>query len=258
MSCHLRYRQARLTVIQTTYSTMESNESADRILRSFQAATSEIQQTFKDNCAVMRAEMFHNQRESIQTISDKIKTSTSMKWKREGNKKQFDFNSEVLEIMVRASDACKMRDLTAVSGYIDTVTHKMSCRQKLIRMADSSEGGWQTVREYEVNDLASDSEDEKRINRADARAVKKIKRMKTNKGSSRFRPYGGSFTGSHYATPNIASTSKYQSANRQSTRSGACFSCGSSGHWRRECPLGQQKYNYAPSTSTSVTSARDA
>ncbi|CAC5397189.1 unnamed protein product [Mytilus coruscus] len=57
-------------------------------------------------------------------------------------------------------------------------------RNKLIRIADKSEGVWRTVNEYLSDEVASDSEDEKRILAADNRAVKKIKAEKTDKRSS--------------------------------------------------------------------------
>jgi len=54
-------------------------------------------------------------------------------------------------------------------------------RQKMILLADSSELGWREVNEYESNPIASDSEDERKIYRAEARALKKAKAEKARK-----------------------------------------------------------------------------
>ena len=69
-------------------------------------------------------------------------------------------------------------------------------RQKIIKLADKSEAGWLAVKEYQTEELASDSENEKRIRKAQERALKKKKHNVSRKqdrdrnsslGASRFR-----------------------------------------------------------------------
>lgn len=51
-------------------------------------------------------------------------------------------------------------------------------------MADGSPAGWKTVQEYQSNDIADDSDDEKKIRSAENRALRNSKQKK-----SRFQPY---------------------------------------------------------------------
>jgi len=53
----------------------------------------------------------------------------------------------------------------------------------LIKIADKNRDGWLVVQEYETDDLASDSEDEKKIRKAKAAAEKKRKEAKSNIGN---------------------------------------------------------------------------
>ena len=48
-------------------------------------------------------------------------------------------------------------------------------RMQLIKLADRSEFGWRIAIEYEQNDLASDYEDEKRIQKSERAAERKLK-----------------------------------------------------------------------------------
>jgi hypothetical protein len=61
-------------------------------------------------------------------------------------------------------------------------------RQKMIKLADTSDLGWKFVQEYERNPIAYDSEEEKWTNRALSKAERKSKSEKANR-RQRTTPY---------------------------------------------------------------------
>lgn len=112
-------------------------------------------------------------------------------------------------------------------------------RQKLIQLADTSELGWRMVAEYESNPIASDSEDEKRIHKAEYRASRKAKGEKTKRGRSRSTPYGrGQPRGDSLPSQGTGQTYSHGGSVK---KPGLCFICGKAGHWKNECSL--QNYN---------------
>ena len=57
----------------------------------------------------------------------------------------------------------------------DKLVDDLNTRNKPIRMADKCVAGWNIVDEYLTDELASDSDDEKRLRQAEARALRKKK-----------------------------------------------------------------------------------
>lgn len=120
-------------------------------------------------------------------------------------------------------------------------------RQKLIKMADASELGWRVVNEYVSNPLASDSEDEKRIFKAEARANRKYKAEKTRKARrSRVTPYW------RQQSSKMSVEQQANAVTPQPTRRppGLCFACGKPGHWKGspECSVNISSTNNKIST----------
>ena len=87
----------------------------------------------------------------------------------------------------------------------------------LIKLVDKSEFGWATVNEYLSDELTSDSDDEKRIYRAERRAERKINKEKRRHVRSDEKGSGSS------AVHCAASSSRFSSKDLASRSFGALF-----------------------------------
>ena len=100
-----------------------------------------------------------------------------------GNQKQYEMNANIegiIDDISRENDRDnKNPRITALIGKAKASTHR---RQKLIKIADRSNDGWKVVEEYESNDLASNSEDEKRIKKAKKAASRKRQLSENTQG----------------------------------------------------------------------------
>lgn len=108
-------------------------------------------------------------------------------------------------------------------------------RQKLIRIADEAEMGWKVVKEYDTNPLADDSDDERRIYRAESRANRKAKAEKAKRSKTRFNPY--SYRQRPTATVTIPSGQPVDNYGDRAAKPGLCFLCHKPGHWKNTCEL---------------------
>ena len=85
------------------------------------------------------------------------------------------------------------------------------------------------VAEYETNPIASDSDDEKRIYRAEARASRK---SQIDRGRKRGRWRGHQYSRTYRQAVESSQGDSIQTSTQQTNRPGLCFSCSMPGHWK--------------------------
>ena len=205
----------------------------------------------------------------------KMRLDSKPSFKKKGHEKQYLFNEQVRDKVDAATAALKDTP-PAMEKAITTLQEGeklISLRQKSILIADRSEHGWATVAEYEEDELADNSDDEKRLFRAEQRAGRKSKQKgaKDNrkKGGPYKKPYrsswfsstqssgehaahsGGAGAAAVVASPGLqllvpqilGQGARLPFAPIASSQMGPCFLCGEMGHYRKGCPLLQNASN---------------
>ena len=200
--------------------------------------TFELFQTYMDHKLVdLKSDLISEQ----ESLSLKVKDEVSLKFKSEGNRIQYRFNEEILAGLSKLE---KPNTFAVANSVIAELKSKVKNRNKLIRIADSSVGGWSTVREYESSDIAHNSDDEKKIRQAETSAMRSIK----DKTKQRSAPYPRFPSTRSETAPNPYSNySRRFPINQTPFRAGVarrepcprdlCYTCKQYGQWKRDCPL---------------------
>ena len=195
-----------------------------------------------------------------------------------GNEDQFVFNDKIsdtlesvgshmkkIEALVKelpSTSAEKVTDsLSKAKGSLKQGQALVATRQKHIKLADRSEFGWKLVKEYQTDDLAADSDDEKHFSKAEKAAEKKVTVAKRKKAAvskqqrsfssaperawpsayQGFRPYNG-WAARPRATWQSTSNVFKPAMPPVYRPLGPCFSCNEFGHLRNSCPKINQQY----------------
>ena len=103
--------------------------------------------------------------DTTQDLARKVKKSkNTLKFK--GNQVQFEVNVDIQDNSNSALKYIKCDRSEKVITLIEESLAVLIKRNKLIRIADKSEGVWRTIDEYLSDEVATDSEDERRIRAA--------------------------------------------------------------------------------------------
>ena len=119
-------------------------------------------------------------KEGIRASNNKLqREADASKFKYKANAKQFLHNAEVADLVGQVIKQLQKENPNHVQAleFASRALASIQKRQKLIKLADKSEAGWLAVDEYESDELADDSEDDKKIQRAQDKAVRKKKQL---------------------------------------------------------------------------------
>ena len=216
------------------------------------ASRSEIRQLISAvNSLVRVSNLKRDMADEAEARVAKLKEDKQPSLKKKGHQKQFDVNEDVKEKLSEPEMALNQtpvaieRAKTAIQEGMEIINK----RQKLIKIADRSEHGWATVDEYVEDELADNSDDEKHLFKAEARAGRKVKaiqaaKLKKKKGTFPRKPQyatsSGMATGLATGSQQLAQL-PWQHPGRNayppSQNLGPCFQSGKLGHFRKSCPL---------------------
>ena len=103
----------------------------------------------------------------IATATQKLSTVVEAeKLKFAGNKDQFIFDSELCGTLHEVSNLLAAKKTEKAEENLAELSKNLKHGHKISKLADKSEADWLAVNQYQTEELASDSEDEKRIRKA--------------------------------------------------------------------------------------------
>ena len=227
-----------------------------------------LQKTFGDFKRSLDEREVETRRE-LKKLKRDSKAASSLQFK--GNRIQFEFNTQLLDCLDLAISNLSEGNLLAVQEHLQKAKSHLEKRIKLIRFADKSPASWAAVEEYESDELAENSEDEKKLRAAERRALTKIKQKSSKPRVSRFSnaPKPREFQAIQVPGSSAPATSlpSAHSNFRQSFRparqvqpSDVCFNCNQRGHWANSpaCPLFYKTRGSFTNTGASSTSTKSA
>ena len=223
------------------------------------AAINKVETNVDAKLSQMKRELVEERESADDRLVKKMRLEKRPVFKKISHEKQFDFNEQVRDKVESAVAALELPSpaVEKARTLLKEGEKHIDARQKNIKIADRSEHGWATVQEYEEDELADNSDDEKRLFRAETRAGRKLKQKNFKNAKKRSvsrKPvraswWGPALTGGEPVHSNasalvgilprlqVAKNTSQGSGGAGTSQLGPCYMCGKMGHYRRACPL---------------------
>ena len=179
-------------------------------------------------------------------------------FKFKSNKMQFEFNSGIIDSIEEVTKLLETGAKTKPKKRLNLICEELRKRNKLIKIADRSPARWSTVDEYVSDEIASDSEDEKKLRAAESRAIVKRRNASKQKFHNNsmqpflvvrqqvLQPQACFPQPQPFRPPPPAGRISYFNSTQhfqrpafrmQAKPTDLCLACGQFGHRRRNCPV---------------------
>ena len=170
-------------------------------------------------------------------MAKQFKPTPKYEFKHDGNRQQHNHQTDVKEALQTAFDALVNSNFDLAKEALEEGMLLVDERSKLIILADKY--GWDFVQEYQRDEVASNSDDEKHIKKClklensarvqkRAKVPRKLTPESTVGGVSSFMPHRSISVSPRSINPLLFRSSKQLF--------GPCHSCGRYGHYWRACP----------------------
>ena len=171
-----------------------------RVLKAPESLSSDLIQVMRAEIASMKQHS-KEQRDEMLRIKAKMsaKASSDFPWKKDGNRKQAEIMVKILDFTHQAKVDYATVSQAEGEKRLDGIIKTANERLKILKIADTSPYGWNTVSEFESNLIMANEKEEERLRKAEKSAPEKP-------------------------------------APKRNINNDICYSCGSRGHWANACP----------------------
>ena len=168
------------------------DDKFQRLLEAIDASKKDLQTEFSTKITKLQQEVTAGQESSSKKVVQKIQKRV-YQFHRKGNEEQFKFNSAVEEHFdaakkelgkLESRGEAENKIVEHIKAHLDEGTKMIAIRQKHIKIADRSDLGWAVIEAYMDDELVLDSDDERRLYKANREAQQSMKRKRSESAAA--------------------------------------------------------------------------